>query len=109
MIGNRKKAKEKVVRTLSERITERAIKKPGSALRELKSEPVNEVIRGEELVWKLPGTEYHRKCRGGHPRVNWIIETAKDVWERENNGTKSKTTIFQYHSTTKRQHTRKSS
>ena len=35
------------------------------------------------MVWKVPGTEYHRKCRQGKPRVNWVIETAKQVWEKE--------------------------
>ena len=48
-----------------------------------KDEPVNEVIRGEETLWKLPCREYHRKCRGGHPRINWMIEAAKDAWNEK--------------------------
>ena len=46
LIGNKKQAKQKIVKTISEIITERAIEQLGSALRELKTEPVNEVIRG---------------------------------------------------------------
>ena len=75
--------KEKVIKIISERITERAIKKLGSALRENKEEPINEVIRGEELIWKIPCKEYHIKCRLGAPKLNWVIETAKQVWDKE--------------------------
>ena len=67
----------------SERIKERAIKKLGSALRELKTEPVNEVIRGEELLWKVPCAEYHYKCRLGRPKLSWVVETAKQIWDKE--------------------------
>ena len=83
LIGNKKKAKEKVVKTISERITERARKRLGVALRESKDEPINEVIKGEELVWKIPCKEYHSKCREGAPKLNWVIETSKQVWEKE--------------------------
>ena len=83
LIGSKKKAKEKVVKTISERIAERAAKRLGVALRESKDEPINEVIKGEELVWKIPCKEYHSKCREGAPKLNWVIETSKQVWEKE--------------------------
>ena len=50
----------------------------------MRTEPVNEVIKGEEALWKLPCKEYHGKCRFGHPRVNWLIETSNDAWKLHN-------------------------
>ena len=67
--------------TVGERLKKRAIARLGNALRLNKAEPVNEVIRGEEELWKLPCKQYHSRCRDGRPRVSWIIETSNDAWE----------------------------
>ena len=71
----------KEIEPISARLEKRAVKKLGEALRALKTEPVNEVIRGEEQLWKLPCKEYHIQCRQGAPRTNWLIETATLAWE----------------------------
>ena len=72
---------QKEIQKISERLVERAMKKLGVALRTISSEPVSEVIRGEEEYWKLPCPVYHIPCRQGKPRHNWMISVAEDVWE----------------------------
>ena len=68
--------------TIAEKVTERAVTRLGSALRELKDNPVNEVLRGEELFCKVPCQGIHIKCRMGHPKINWILEMAEIAWDR---------------------------
>ena len=58
------------------------MKQLGKALRKPSTEPVNEVIRGTEDLWKLPCQVYHISCRGGRPRINWILETATQAWDK---------------------------
>ena len=58
------------------------MKQLGKALRQPSTEPVNEVIRGLEEMWKLPCQVYHISCRGGRPRINWILETARQAWDK---------------------------
>ena len=71
----------KPIEPISTRIEKRAVNTLGEFLRTLKIEPVNEVIRGNEDLWKLPCKEYHIKCREGKPRANWLIDTATLAWE----------------------------
>ena len=73
-----RKPKTKVNKTISERVIGRAIKKLGT-----EDEPIDEVIRGESNLWKVPFKGLHLKCKKGRPKVNWIINTAKEVWDRE--------------------------
>ena len=68
--------KKILIQTVSERLKKRAIARLGNALRLCRTEPVNEVIKGEDALWKLPCKEYHGKCWFGHARVNWLIETS---------------------------------
>ena len=74
--------KIKEIKLISERLVERAMKQLGKALRKPSTEPVNEVIRGTEDLWKLPCQVYHISCRGGRPRINWILETATQAWDK---------------------------
>ena len=80
--GNRNKP-VKEIEPISARLEQRAIKALGEYLRAFKTEPVNEVIRGEEDLWKLPCREYHIKCREGPPRANWLIDTATLAWDKQ--------------------------
>ena len=74
---------KKEIRLISERLIERAMTKLGKSLRADGKEPVNEVIRGcETALWKLPCQTYHISCRGGRPRINWLIETATSAWDK---------------------------
>ena len=81
--GNKKKAKEKMAKTTNEIITEKAIKKLGSAPRELKTEPANEATKGEEIQCKVPCAEYHYKRRQGRPKLSRAAETAKQTRDKE--------------------------
>ena len=81
-IRNRaQESKTTEVKKISERLVERAMAKLGNALRQISSEPVNEVIKGDEEYWKLPCQVYHIACRQGKPRHNWMISAASTVWE----------------------------
>ena len=63
---------------ISTRIKEKRNAIFGEILRRPENDPVREtILKGE--MWNLPEIQ-----RVGRPRVNWIIETAKNVWaERE--------------------------
>ena len=54
------------------------------AMNENSEEPVNEVIRGREALWKLPCKEYHIPCRQGKPRQSWPIDMAGKTWDKQN-------------------------
>ena len=63
--GKQKKTVKKPVRPIepiSVRIEKIAIKTLGEDLRAFKTEPVTEVARGDEEIWKLPCKEYHIEC-----------------------------------------------
>ena len=66
---NKEEGKEEVsIKLISTRLEERAIKKLGEALRAMKKEPIFEVIKGDEEVWKVPYSKYHICAKMGKPR-----------------------------------------
>ena len=71
----------KPIELISVRMEKRAMKTLGQYLRASKQEPVNEAMRGDEEIWKLPCKEYHINCREGHPMSNWLIDTATLAWD----------------------------
>ena len=54
------------------------------AMNENAEEPVNEVIRGRDALWKLPRKAYHIPCRQGKPRQSWQIGMATKTWDKQN-------------------------
>ena len=64
---------------ISERITNKAIRILGDALRRTEEDPVAEVMIGDSHTWNLPMPGQLRKYR---PRCSWAIETATNAWTK---------------------------
>ena len=61
---------------LSTRIKNRAIKLLGKSIRANPDNPMSEVIMAGD-IWNIPDKGDNRV---GRPKVNWLIETAKNAW-----------------------------
>ena len=69
--------------SISTGIKRRAEKRFGDSLRKHWSDPIGQVVRGYHRTRERPWNfTYKGECLPWRPKSNWIIDTARRIWDR---------------------------